>query len=203
MNRPTKNPHKNVDYMKKAMKESLSPSSFDYKKFYNDINYVSPGVHAKKFYSTCMSLLESNGFWLDLGCGTASYISDAIKEKNISLYGIEVVEKSVEIANKNGVKCVEGSVSDPFPFEDSMFDLVSATDVLEHLHPNDVESTLTNSFRVCKKGGHAVFAPYTKPDATGLIHLTVKPTSWWIKQCEKAGFTFIKRINDYGILLSK
>lgn len=199
----TNNPHKSKEFMSKAMKECKTSDDMNYSTFYNSSNYVSPGIHARSFYKLYLSLVSEGDKWLDLGCGSANFICKAIDEAGVDIKGIEVVEESCKIAIKNGIDCHLGSISEPFPYGDESFTLVTATDVLEHLHPNHVERVLKEAYRVCKVGGHAMFAPFPKPDKTGIIHLTVQSTDWWVKQCELVGFAFVKKVNDYGFVLKK
>ena len=207
--RPTTNPAAaNMSRWGESLAKYYVDGELDYDKFYNEINYVSPGIHMKPHYSECLSLLENGGSWLDAGCGCGHYLKQAVGEKNIKLFGMDVVEKSVATAIDNGICCIKHSIADPFPYSDEKFDLVTSTDVLEHLCPQDVDTALSEIHRVLKPSHHAMLAPHTSPDRTGLIHLTVQPKEWWVDQCEKVGFTFVKfsGTGSYagkGILLRK
>ena len=207
-----KNPHRSVKYIKKSFAKHYIEGVLDYEKFYNEINYISPGVHIRAHYSECLDLLEDGNSWLDAGCGCGHYIKQAIHDKNIRLFGMDVVDKSVAIAIKNGISCIKHSISELFPYDDETFDLVTSTDVLEHLCPQDVDVALSEIYRVLKFDCHAMLAPHTKPDRTGVLHLTTKPKQWWVNQCEKAGFTFVRYFprtakstgyHKKGILLNK
>ncbi|MQF98290.1 MAG: class I SAM-dependent methyltransferase [SAR202 cluster bacterium] len=192
--RPTSNPATdNISRWGESLAKYYVDGELDYDKFYNEINYVSPGIHFKSYYGDCLRLVDEGDSWLDAGCGTGSYIRDAITDKGINLFGMDVVDRSVEAAIENGISCIKHSVSDPFPYEDDTFDLVTSTDVLEHLCTHHVHDALSEIYRVIKPSKHAMLAPHTTPDRSGLIHLTVKPVEWWIEQCEKVGFSFIRK----------
>ena len=197
------NPHLPSKEIKKALGRNKDGDDVNYKLLYNEINYISPGVHLNHYYPTCISLLKEGDKWLDVGCGCAKYIKKAITDKNIDLHGMDVVDKSIEQASKNGVKCIKNSASDPYPYDDESFDMVTSTDVLEHLHPSDVDQALEEIFRVLKKQKFALLAPAVTMDKTGLLHLTVKPTQWWISKFEGIGFKYLKRISPKGLLLHK
>ena len=63
-------------------------------------------------------------------------IARACKAREV--YGIEISEKGVEIARKNGIKCYQLDVDEEdFPFEDNFFDAVSALELIEHLYDPD------------------------------------------------------------------
>lgn len=200
---PTTNPHHDVESIKKSLKKYHVDGALDYEKFYNEINYVSPGIHIRPHYRECLSLLENGDSWLDAGCGCGHYLKQAISEKNIKLFGMDVVEKSVAAAIDNGICCIKHSISEPFPYSDEEFDLVTSTDVLEHLCPQDVDIALSEIYRVLKCNHYAMLAPHTTPDKTGLVHLTVQPKEWWVDQCEKAGFTFVRFSGQGGTYHNK
>jgi len=90
---------------------------------------------------------------LDVGCGDGNFtvmIAKACKAREI--YGIEISEKGVEIARKNGIKCYQLDVDEEdFPFEDNFFDAVSALELIEHLF--DPDHFLDEVYRVLKPEG--------------------------------------------------
>ena len=118
-------------------------------------------------------------------------------------YGMDVVDKSVKNAINNGIDCIKNSAAKKYPYDDDSFHLVTATDMLEHLHINDVDTALKQIFRVLKSNHYALLAPATKPDLTGYFHLTVKNKDWWVSKCEEIGFLFIKFIGKDGIVFKK
>lgn len=157
----------------------------------------------KNYYDICMEKLKENEKWLDIGCGSANFLKNAISDKNIELHGMDVVDESISRAVKNGINCIKNSASEKYPYEDQTFDMVTSTDVLEHLRLDDVKNALSEIYRVLKKGKYSLLAPATTPDATGHLHLTVKSKQWWVSELENVGFTFIGFHAPKGILLRK
>ncbi|MBO3810226.1 MAG: class I SAM-dependent methyltransferase [Candidatus Brockarchaeota archaeon] len=90
---------------------------------------------------------------LDVGCGDGNFsmlIGEACKAREV--YGIEISERGVEIARKNGVKCFQLDVDmENFPFEDNFFDTVFAGELIEHLF--DPDHFLEEVYRVLKAEG--------------------------------------------------
>ena len=203
MQRTNLNPHKNEAAIKDALLKCKTDTGMDYDTFYNDINYISPGVHLSKYYDYCIKLLKNHESWLDVGCGSGNILKNAIADKNIKLYGMDVVNQSVENAINNGIDCIKNSAANRYPYDNCSFNLVTATDMLEHLHKNDVNPALKEIFRVLKSNHYALLAPATKPDLTGYFHLTVESKEWWVKQCEKIGFLFVEFVGVDGIVFKK
>lgn len=97
---------------------------------------------------------------LDVGCGNGNF-SVLLKETSNAkeVYGIEISEKGVELARKNGVKAFQLDIDEEdFPFEDNYFDAVFAGEVVEHLF--DPDHFLDEVYRVLKPDG--IFVLTTK-----------------------------------------
>lgn len=88
---------------------------------------------------------------LDGGC-SYGYGTRFFAEKAEETYGIDVDERSIEIARKRyrhiNFTC---AALERTPFDDGFFDAIVITDVLEHTR--DKEQSLTEMHRILKKGG--------------------------------------------------
>ena len=90
---------------------------------------------------------------LDVGCGDGNFtmmIARACKAREV--YGIEISEKGVEMARKNGIKCYQLDVDEEdFPFEDNYFNALTALELIEHLY--DPDHFLDEVYRILKPDG--------------------------------------------------
>ena len=197
------NPHASNEVIKNLILKYKTKDKMDYDLFYNQINYVSPGIHLENYFKYCIDKLNKNDSWLDVGCGSGNVLKRAIEEKNINLYGMDIVDKSIKNAIENGINCIKNSASSPYPYEDNFFNLVTATDMLEHLHTNDVKPALKEIYRVLKSNHFALLAPCPRADKTGHLHLTVKSYEWWKKQCLEVGFEYIEFTGRDGLVFRK
>lgn len=105
---------------------------------------------------------------LDVGCGDGNFsvlLREACGAKEV--YGIEISEKAMESANKNGVKAYQLNIDeDDFPFEDNYFDAIFAGEVIEHLF--DPDHFLDGVYRTLRGGG--------------LLVLSTPNLAWWINK---------------------
>jgi len=87
---------------------------------------------------------------LDLGCGTGALIN-RLKEYG-AVVGLDFSKDALEfcVARECGLLCC-GDIQKKIPFGDESFDLVIASDVLEHLE--DDMFTVQEIYRICKKNG--------------------------------------------------
>lgn len=96
---------------------------------------------------------------LDVGCG-GGYLSEAVAALGYNVTGIDTSESSIESARVHARKSelkIDYRVCSVFEicFPDNTFDVVIASDVLEHV--GDVSRALAEIHRVLKPGGKLVF----------------------------------------------
>lgn len=97
---------------------------------------------------------------LDFGCGSglsSKLITQYMDE--ISLDGIDISEKAVELATQIQCNAKHISIGEPIPFSDKSFDFVIAVFVM---HFNIGNFYLTEIHRTLKRGGRFVFNTYNR-----------------------------------------
>jgi methionine biosynthesis protein MetW len=90
---------------------------------------------------------------LDLGCG-AGTVSEQLVKNGHEVHGIDIQDEAVKRACLRGLKAQVHDINNGIPFEDKIFDVVLAPDILEHLF--DPQFILDELHRVLKNDGYAI-----------------------------------------------
>jgi len=96
---------------------------------------------------------------LDIGCGFGYFLNACLEAHIPEVYGIEISPTALKYAKniKNvNVNIVDIS-KDKTPFESDFFDVITAFDVIEHVHINREKTFFYEVFRILKKGGLIFF----------------------------------------------
>lgn len=92
---------------------------------------------------------------LDAGCGPG-FISRVLLEMGAEVYSLDFSPNAIRKAKENHhdkLTLIRGDVSN-LPFRENMFDVVYATDLIEHLYDGGI--FLEETYRVLKPGGRLV-----------------------------------------------
>lgn len=110
-------------------------------------------------YPFIISQIPDEGRLIDIGCGVGKLLSKLREQKpKLELTGLDISAVAIELLEKQGFKGVVGSFPD-LPLATSAYDIVLATEVLEHL--SDPAEAVTEILRLMPSGGCAVL---TVPD---------------------------------------
>lgn len=113
----------------------------------------------RKNSENILNMYEENedARFVDLGCDNGKWtMKMASKIGTKSVYGIEILERSVKLAKKNRVDVSIGDLNKKLPYKDEMFDVVHANQVIEHL--NNTDLFMDEVYRILKQGGYAVIS---------------------------------------------
>jgi len=91
--------------------------------------------------------------YLDIGCGLGSFL-EAAEERGLNTIGIDVGEYPVNYCRERSLKAQVGSLTET-GFDDDSFDLVTASNVLEHIPRT--EDGLLEVRRILRPGGIFAF----------------------------------------------
>jgi ubiquinone/menaquinone biosynthesis C-methylase UbiE len=95
----------------------------------------------------------------DVGCGGGNMMESLIEiVRPEKCFGVDLSDESLELVGRrlgkfSNVALRKGGFNH-LPFEDGELDLVTCTEVLEHLHPDIFEKAFLEVARVLKPGGH-------------------------------------------------
>jgi ubiquinone/menaquinone biosynthesis C-methylase UbiE len=155
-------------------------------KFYEAYNaeyYSERKRKGKKHMMKYMKYLRKGSClkMLDIGCGEGYYLRDATEE-GIDAYGIDISTHALENALAEVKDRITfGSITE-IPFADEEFDIMTAFDVIEHIHPKDTLKALAEIRRVLKPDGIVII---TTPSSnfgdwvSDLTHINVRPPKFW------------------------
>lgn len=124
-----------------------------------------------------LDLVEPNisARFLDCGCGGGGLTAAmARKIGTAHVEGIEMDLEDAESARTLGVNVHRGvDLNEPLPFEDGSFDVVLASNVLEHIYHTDL--LIKEVHRVLSPGGMAIFS---MPNLTAVHNLALMLIGW-------------------------
>ena len=112
----------------------------------------------ESFLQTIVQSLKSNAQSLrilDVGCGTGANLE--MLSQFGEAEGVDVSDDALEFCRLKGLKAQKG-LAETLPYDDELFDLTTALDVVEHL--DDDVAGLKEMYRVTKRGGYSlIFVP--------------------------------------------
>jgi ubiquinone/menaquinone biosynthesis C-methylase UbiE len=129
----------------------INPNTPQYwDKIYSSEGHTDPNLRNDPFsFEVINSYLPNEGKFLDVGCGSGyllSFISR--KRQKLQLYGSDFSSRGVKIAQKRvSAEFTTASIYD-LPYQDHEFDVVTTTEVLEHL--SDIDKAVSELSRVTK-----------------------------------------------------
>lgn len=129
----------------------MADESFDYSKYYSDTNLAVPAFVRRRASEIVAGFdnYRNNNRFLDIGFGAGTFLS-AAAERAWEVFGSEVSYPAVSAAEKLGFKVFFGKLTEA-RFPDEYFDVITASEILEHLEDPMVD--LAEIARVLRPGG--------------------------------------------------
>ena len=174
-----------------------------------DVEYERRNVERGRERAFVISKLgfpvEGGELFLDLGCGTGGALAafspffSRVVGVDISLPDLILARKLLdELSIDNAVLICASAEALPFP--DDLFDLINATDVIEHIR--DQKAFLREGYRVLRPGGAFCF---NSPNRFNVFGPEPQVNLWWIgflpRKLMKGYVKFRKGIEYSGIKL--
>jgi len=149
-----------------------------YREVYRDHEYPTPDGRCESVMEWLGLRASTASTYLDVGCGRGKMLFAAIEAFGFDARGCDVVEDVCRHAP--GIDLIEGAHH--LPYATDQFDVVTTTDMLEHLIEEDVHPALSEMRRVCRGPVllgvcHAQDVPFKFGQER--LHMTVKPHDWW------------------------
>lgn len=120
-----------------------------------------------KMFDNAMSLNKKNILdfleknedvkFLDLGCDEGTWtINLAKKIGTRNVYGIDIIDEKLKIANLKGIKITKGSLNKKFPYNDNYFDVIHGNQIIEHIE--NLDNFVSEIYRILKPGGYVIIS---------------------------------------------
>lgn len=96
--------------------------------------------------------VKKNCAYLDVGCGDAELTLERAKKLlTRNVWGIEVLDSEIKKAKAKKIIIKKSDLNDKLLFNDKQFDIITATQVIEHLY--DIDVFVSEIYRMLKPGG--------------------------------------------------
>jgi ubiquinone/menaquinone biosynthesis C-methylase UbiE len=121
-----------------------------------------------------LTVLPSRGSLLDVSCGYGDLLTAAKRLRYRPCTGTEILDELCD-----GVRVVK-AWAHALPFCDGAFDVVTMTDVIEHLLPGDDEAACRELRRVARR--HVILTANNRPSRNHIgddLHVNKRPYEEW------------------------
>lgn len=194
----------NIETLRQKEREKYQDIYIDANNHYkrkNDKRGYGRGNHGEGITTYILNLKPKSV--LDIGCGFG-YFCDNIQKSGVEkVYGMDIASvKTGNVINNPNIKFISGEAHS-LPFENNSIEVITSFDCLEHCLENDIDTIFSEIHRVVNHA--AVFSIAYKEsgeDTNGVIlHMTVKPESWWIEKLNK--LFVVKKSDKYLICIKR
>lgn len=140
----------------------------DLKKFHEDKYRKYRPCIALPYLEKVFKLLEicgkAKGDLLELGCADGTFLLK-LKNRGFKVTGTDISPAAIRLAKKKGLDVFVCDVSKGIPTKSNKFDIVIATEVIEHIF--DTDFFISEIMRILKTGGIVII---TTPNINSLVN---------------------------------
>jgi SAM-dependent methyltransferase len=147
---------------------------------------------------------------LDLGCSGGGFVKDCLDDGCLAV-GLEGSDYSKKLRRAEWRTIPENlftadltapfQISGEFPEGEVplQFDVITAWEVMEHIHERDLPMLIANAKKHLRPGGLWIMSVALCDDVhQGVnLHQTVKPKDWWVAKMKKHGLTCVDAYVNY------
>ena len=132
---------------------------------------------------------------LDVGCGAGLSVRYHREVGGIEAYGIDFAKSATDTWKKCEVdKYCSVASAEQIPFKDNEFDMVTCTEMLEHIPEESVKQVFSEMLRVGSKSFFFTVAlspaVHKMPHDGSEPHICLKPDVWWVEAMGRLGYIF-------------
>ena len=173
----------------------------------NNTNYPNTQYkeNTKELYDSIKLFLREKKITsvLDVGCGRGSFCNILTDYCN-TVHGLDFAIKPDERFCNKGINFIK-SDAHTVPLPDKSVELVTSFDFLEHVHPDYLEKTIKEMFRVGYK--YMIHKIASKPSKSnfrhvGQLHLIQENTQFWMNHVFKLHVKEVTRIGPGTLFIN-
>lgn len=134
-------------------------------------------------YETAWPFISNGSSVLDIGCGRGAFLEKLKKDKDCTIYGLELNPSAFQLLQKKNIPSQMQTIEEHTLSNKNKYDVVCFFQVLEHIH--SVRSFLDAAIQCLKPGGLLIAAvPNNEPYMFGFnkydwLNLPPHHMGWW------------------------
>lgn len=149
-------------------------------------DYKEAGGVMKELSEMIFKLFKPKSL-LDIGCAYG-YVPIYLRKIGVEAYGIDISDFAIAQGNKNYL--VVGDATDLHPFKDRQFEVVIASELMEHIPEVKIDKAIEEAKRVSKRFIIYLIAMtgFTSHDSVhdhDISHVSMKNRKFWLKKFEE------------------